>query len=699
MNFNQAAAQYAQSPTRETLAQVTQALLRELTPREKIKLLSGRALGTTVRNLILYRRKYNATPYAAGGCKRLGIPSLLFTDGPRGVVLRQSTCFPVPMARGASFDDALESRIGEAIAREAVAGGANYFAGICINLLRHPAWGRAQETYGEDSYLLGRMGAALTRAVQAYGVMACPKHFACNSIEDLRFSVDAQADARTLREVYLPHFQKCVDAGALSIMGAYNKVNGQYCCENKALLTDILRGEMGFDGVVISDFFYAIYNAQRALTAGCDVEMPYLVHYLILPHLLRKGKISIEDIDAAAGHVIGALLRSAPRIKPQGKDVILCREHTALAREAAQKGMVLLKNDKGLQNEDPVLPIEEKAPRIAVLGRYADKKNWGDYGSSNVFSPYCVTPWQGIKAGFADGEVVCYNGCDPEEALKIAQNSDVLIACVGSDHRQEGEFMFNLGNRKRKPKNVGGDRAKLRLPPEDIVLVKALCGSGKRVVVYVMGGSAYVLEDLLELDPNAILMGFYAGLEGGNALADILSGRVNPGGRLPFTIAKREEDYPPFLRVQDDARAIEYGYYHGYTLLDKQGKRARFPFGYGLSYTTFAYGNFHAEAAPEGVYASLTVRNTGSRTGSTVAQFYAGSAGAQDDRPVKQLKGFQRVVLEPGESVEVRELLPWDDLRFYDSNTKQWGLDAAYIIYAGADAEEAMTRSARVQSP
>ena len=691
MDFQKAASIYAANPSRETLAQVTQALLRELTPKEKIHLLSGRALGTTVRNLILYRRKYNATPYAAGGCKRLGIPPLLFTDGPRGVVLRQSTCFPVPMGRGAAFDDELESRIGEAIAKEAIAGGANYFAGICINLLRHPAWGRAQESYGEDSYLLGRMGAALTRAVQAYGVMACPKHFACNSIEDLRFSVDAQPDARTLREVYLPHFRKCVDAGALSVMGAYNKVNGQYCCENKELLTDILRGEMGFDGVVISDFFYAIYNAQKALTAGCDVEMPYLVHYLALPHLLRKGKLSMEDIDTAAGHVIGALLRSAPNIKPQGKDVILCGEHTALAREAAQKGMVLLKNDG-------VLPIEASAPRIAVLGRYADKKNWGDYGSSNVFSPYCVTPYQGIKAGFADGEVACYNGCDPEEALKIAQNSDVLIACVGSDHRQEGEFMFNLGNRKSKPKNVGGDRANLHLPPEDIALVKALCATGKKVVVYVMGGSAYVLEDLLVLDPNAVLMGFYAGLEGGSALADILSGRANPGGRLPFTIAQREEDYPPFLRVQDDARAIEYGYYHGYTLLDKQGKRARFPFGFGLSYTTFSYENLHAETSEEGVYASLTVRNTGARAGSTVAQFYAGSAGAEDDRPVKQLKGFQCVALEPGESVDVRELLPWDDLRFYDSNTKQWGIDAAYIVYAGADAEEAMGRQARVEA-
>jgi len=504
--------------------------------------------------------------------------------------------------------------------------------------------------------------------------------------------VDAQPDARTLREVYLPHFQKCIDAGALSIMGAYNKVNGQYCCENKELLTDILRGEMGFDGVVISDFFFAIYSAQRALQAGCDVEMPYIVHYLVLPSLLRKGKISMEDIDTAAGRMLGALLRSAPNIKPQGQDVILCQEHVALARETAQKGMVLLKNDG-------VLPIEKKNPRIAVLGRYADKKNWGDHGSSNVYSPYCVTPYQGIKAGFAQGNVACYSGCDPAKALEAAEDSDILVACVGSDHKQEGEFLLNLGNRNTKPKNVGGDRANLRLPREDIALVRALCQTGKQVVVYVMGGSAYVLEDLLALGPNAILMGFYAGLEGGNALADILSGRVNPGGRLPFTIAKSETDYPPFLRVQDDARAIKYGYYHGYALLDKQEKKARFPFGFGLSYTSFSCDDFHAEATEEGILASLTMRNTGGRAGSTVAQFYAGSAGAEDDRPVKQLKGFRRVELEPGESIEVRELLLWNDLRFYNPAMKRWGLDAAYIVYAGADAEESMARSTQVQAP
>ncbi len=692
MNFQQAAAQYAANPGQGTLEQVTAQLLRELTPREKMRLLSGHAMGATVRNVLLYRRKYNATPYAAGGCKRLGIPELRFSDGPRGVVLRRSTCFPVPMLRGASFDDELEYRIGQAIAREAIAGGANYFAGICINLLRHPAWGRAQESYGEDTHLLGRMGAALTHAVQGYGMMACPKHFACNSIEDLRFSVDVRADARALREVYLPHFGKCFDAGALSVMGAYNQLNGDYCCESQALLTHTLREEMGFDGVVTSDFFYAIRDAAKALKAGCDVEMPYTFRYLALPRLLRRGRIALADLDAAAGHLLGALLRSVPNLRAQERKVILSNEHTALAREAAQKGMVLLKNDA-------VLPITERAPRIAVLGRYANRKNWGDHGSSNVFSPYCVTPYQGIHAGFASGKVVYYNGCDPRRACKAAAGSDYLVVCVGSDHRQEGEFLFNLGNRKRKPKGVGGDRASLRLPPEDIALVRALCKTGKKVVVYVMGGSAYLMEELIEAGPQAILMGFYAGLEGGNALADILSGRQNPSGHLPFTIARHAEDYPPFLRVEDDTRTIDYGYYHGYMLLEKEGKSARFPFGFGLSYTDFSFENLRAEATDEGILACLTAQNTGGRAGAAVAQFYVGSAGAAADRPVKQLKGFCRVELAAGEAKQLRELLPWADLRFYDPETKQWVLDAAYTVYAGADAERAMALAARVDAP
>ena len=353
MDFNKAMELYSSNPTKENLHKVATELLGEMTLKEKIRTLQGHALGVTAKNFLTKGRFYNGEAYPAGGCKRLGIPPILFTDGPRGIVMKKCTCFPVSMLRGASFDDELEYHIGEVFAKEASALDANLFAGVCINLLRNPMWGRAQETYGEDPYLLGRMGAALTKAMQDNGIIACPKHYALNSIEDLRFSANAIADKRTLHEVYLPHFKKCIDAGAMSIMGAYNRVNGTYACENKELLTDILRNKWDFDGFALSDFFYGIYDATRSLKAGMDMEMPYLFRYATLGNLLKKGAISEDDINTSALRILKALISTLPKYKKQPESVILSEEHIALARETATKGMVLLKNN------DMTLPIQE----------------------------------------------------------------------------------------------------------------------------------------------------------------------------------------------------------------------------------------------------------------------------------------------------------------------------------------------------
>ncbi len=320
MNFDTALRLYKKEPTKEKLHEVSELLLKEMTIKEKIRILQGHAMGVTVKNFLSKGRFYNGEAYPAGGCKRLGIPPVMFTDGPRGIVMKKCTCFPVSMLRGAAFDDELEYRIGEVFAKEASALDANLFAGVCINLLRNPMWGRAQETYGEDPYLLGRMGAALTGAMQDNGIIACPKHYALNSIEDLRFSANAIADERTLHEVYLPHFKKCIDAGAMSIMGAYNKVNGTYACENRKLLTDILRNQWGFDGFALSDFFYGIYDAVRSLKSGMDVEMPYLFRYSVLSHKLRKGDICVQDIDVAVLRVLRALISTLPKHNKQPEE-------------------------------------------------------------------------------------------------------------------------------------------------------------------------------------------------------------------------------------------------------------------------------------------------------------------------------------------------------------------------------------------
>ena len=670
MNFQDAVRIYEEHPDRKTLNEAAAALCREMTLHERLHMLRGHALGTTAKTFLTKGRYYNGEAYAAGGCRRLGVPPVKFTDGPRGIVMRHGTCFPMPMMRGASFDTDLESRIAQAFAREAAAGGANLFAGICINLLRNPMWGRAQETYGEDPFLLGRMGEVQTRAMQENGIIACPKHYALNSIEDLRFSVDARCDDRTLYDVYLPHFKKCIDAGAMSIMGAYNKVNGTYCCENRRLLTDILRNEWGFEGFALSDFFFGIYDGARSLKAGLDVEMPYIFRYALLGAALRRGRITERQINTAVTRVLKALIVTLPKQKDVPKEAILSPEHIALAREAAVKGTVLLQNKHG------VLPLPAGA-KIAVVGRYADKKNVGDHGSSQVYSPYTVTAYQGIRNRFGGDSVTCYNGCDPFKAATAAQDSDYIVILVGSDWLQEGEFLVNLGNVKSKPKGSGGDRADLRIPAEDEALIRALKETGKPLIVDIMGGSAYVIKDWSDL-ADCILMSFYSGLEGGNALADILSGDANPCGRLPFTVAEDPDDYPPFLHIGSEKKSIGYGYYHGYTLFDKTKKNVQFPFGFGLSYTEFSLSDASAEKTETGARVSLTVKNTGERDGDAVVQLYASSERTDADRPIKLLKGFARVPLKAGEEKRVELCVSAEDLAFYDHEEKRMRPDEAY---------------------
>lgn len=679
MDFIKATELYKKEPTKENLHQLAESLAGEMTLKEKIHMLQGHAMGVTVKNFLTKGRFYNGEAYPAGGCKRLGIPPVLFTDGPRGIVMEKCTCFPVSMLRGASFDDELEYRIGEVFAKEASALDANLFAGICINLLRNPMWGRAQETYGEDPYLLGKMGVALTKAMQDNGIIACPKHYALNSIEDLRFSVNAKADERTMHEVYLPHFKKCVDAGAMSIMGAYNKVNGTYACENKTLLTDILRDKWGFDGFALSDFFYGIYDAARSLKSGMDVEMPYIFRYALLGYKLKKGEITESDIDKAVCRVLRALIKVLPEHKKYPKSVILSKEHTDLAREVAGKGMVLLKNN------DKVLPIKD-GNKIAVVGRYANKRNTGDHGSSNVYSPYAVTPYEGIKNRFGAENVTVYNGCACKKAIMAASKSDYVVVCVGSDWLQEGEFLVNLGNVRKKPKGSGGDRADLRIPEEDVKLIKALSQLGKKLIVNIMGGSAYIIKDWIDC-ADAVIMSFYSGLEGGNALADIISGDVVPGGKLPFTIALNAEDYPSFLHLGTENKDIEYGYYHGYTLFDKKTIEPHFPFGYGLSYTEFSIDNADFENDGNIIKVRADVSNKGEVDADEVVQVYVGSENSEKDRPIKLLKGFKRVCVKAGEIVKAEINVDIEDIKFYNPEKGEWELDESYVLYAGSDSK------------
>lgn len=686
LNFEQAVRQYQAAGTDEALQAAASALRAELKTSEKLQMLAGRLF--FLRNgydLITKGQKYNCRPCIAGGVKRLGIPQVAFSDGPRGVVMGNSTCFPVSMARGASFDDALEYEIGLAIADEVAAQGGNYYAGICINLLRNPRWGRAQETYGEDPYLLSRMGVALTKAVQEKGVIACPKHFAFNSIENVRFDVNVEADEVTAQEVYYPHFKACIDAGAMSIMGAYNLFRGDHCCESSYLLKDVLRKQWDFQGFTISDFLMGVRHADKALKAGMDIEMPQRMHYYALPLLLKTGKIKLADVDASVESILRALIKITPRLQRPSRAVVASKAHAALARRAAEEGTVLLKNS-GL------LPLTD-AKKVAVIGRYANKINVGDHGSSSVAAPYTITPYQGLCEVFGRGNVVLCEGTDFFARQAEIAACDAVILCVGSDYKQEGENLANFSKSDATTeKAMGGDRYSLRIPAAETQLIHSACCAFKNVIVNIIGGSAYVIEDWKN-EPAAILHSFYSGMEGGRALAALLTGRVNPSGHLPFTIAKSEADYPDFLFPGDATRTIRYGYYHGYTLLDREKKTAAYPFGFGLSYTTFAYDAPQAADAGEEIAISLTVRNTGARDGKTVVQVYAGAAG---DHPVKLLKGFQKVFVPAGGAVQVTVPVRKADLRFYDVASGAWYLADEYTFYVGQDAEDAMLHEVKL---
>ena len=325
---------------------------------------------------------YYEHPWPAAKVPRLGVPGIDFADGPRGCVLGDATAFPVSMARGATFDPELEERIGEAIGAELRASGATYTGAVCMNVLRHPAWGRAQETYGEDPHHVGRMAAAFTRGLQRH-VMACMKDFALNSMENYRFSVDVTVDERALHEVYLPHFRRVAAEGVASVMSAYNSVNGEWCGENAPLLTDVLREEWGWDGFVTSDFIFGLRDAVKSVRAGLDIEMPFRQQRAMHLHpAIERGELGIEAVDAAVERIVATLLRfahvyeSQPSLSVVGRD-----EHRTLARQAAVASTVLLCND-GL------LPVDRtRTARVAVLGRLAAISNLGDLSLIHISEP------------------------------------------------------------------------------------------------------------------------------------------------------------------------------------------------------------------------------------------------------------------------------------------------------------------------
>ena len=643
-------------------------VLKKMSLEEKVSQMSGHGFFKSV----MEDRGFAKRAYEAAGLDKYQIPPFKFTDGPRGVIIPGSTCFPVSMARAASWDIGLEQKVGDVIGKEVRAHGGNLFGGVCINLLRHPAWGRAQETYGEDPFLLGEFGAALTRGVQKHNVMATAKHFAANSIENARFKVNVKMDERTLREVYLPHFKRCVEEGCATIMSAYNKLRDKYCGHNDYLLRKVLKEDWNFRGFVHSDWMYGVRDTKGGVTGGLDVEMPRAKYYKYkkIVRALDKGEISEEMIDDAVRRVIRTILAFVTRKDPQvyDKDLIGCEDHYKVALEAAEKSMVLLKN------ENNFLPLHiGKIKKLAIFGKYAKVKNIGDHGSSSVRVKEVSTPLKGITK-YADDRIdILYDdGKDLNQARSLASDVDVSVIVVGLSHKDEGEYI--------KEFRVVGDRDSLALRDKHIKLIKTVASENKNCVVVLIGGSAITVEEWKE-DVPAILMAWYSGVEGGNALAKILFGDVNPGGKLPFTIPKDPQHLPYFDKHADE---IEYGYYHGYTLFEKESHEPAFPFGFGLSYTTFGYNNLKIDVKDEKIIGIIDVKNTGDMAGDEVIQLYIGFEVSKIDRPVKLLKGFTRVSLSPNETKNVKIEVPRKNLAWYNPESKSWEIEhIKYTLYMG----------------
>lgn len=645
-----------------------------LTLEEKIGIMSGQSTEEKLMYDLFTIGHYNMKPYPTMAIDRLGLPNVRFVDGPRGVVAGSSTCFPVSMARGATFDRELEEEIGKVIGAEVRAQGGNYFGGVCINLPRNPRWGRAQECYGEDQYHMGEMGAALTRGVQSQNVMACIKHFAMNSIENARFKADVYADKRTLHEVYLPHFKRCIEEGAASVMGAYNKVYGDQASESKLLLKDILRTKWGFDGFTLSDFIWAVKDAVKAVQNGMNIEMPDIMHYHEeLPKAVEEGRIDVADIDEAVGYILRTILYYETRKDPMEytTDVIACPAHIQTARRAAEESMVLLKN------KNSILPFsKETTGKIVVLGVLGDTENIGDHGSSKVHPYYTVTPLRGLMKKMPAAEIIYNDGSNLETARTLAKEADAVVVVAGYIHSDEGEFLADRSDIAE----MGGDRASMRLHKRDIDLIKGLEGTNDHMVCVLVGSSAILIDEWEDKMP-AILFSFYSGMEGGNVLADILFGDICPSGKLPYTVAYSEEDYPFF---DPDCTRADYEYYHGYAKLDKEGKKPLYPFGFGLSYTTFEISKPEIEVFKDTAKVCVTVKNTGKIKGAEIAQLYIGCEGSSVDRPVKVLKNFERVVLNPGEEKQVILTVTKKAMAYFDEAKDDFvEEDITYVAYIG----------------
>ncbi|WP_294809244.1 glycoside hydrolase family 3 C-terminal domain-containing protein [uncultured Gemmiger sp.] len=647
--------------------QNTELLLKELTLEEKCALLSG------------------AETFKTRGMPQHGIPQIWLSDGPHGLRKQAgesdhlglnpsvpATCFPTASAVANSWDTALGEEIGAALGEEAAAQEVSVLLGPGLNMKRNPMCGRSFEYFSEDPYLAGKLAAGYIRGIQSKGVAACPKHFAVNSQETRRMASDSIVDERTLREIYLTGFEIAVKEGhPRSIMSSYNLVNGTYANENKHLLMEILRDEWGFDGAVITDWGGSNDHAL-GVKNGSTLEMPApggdSVRELLAA--VESGKISESDIDARLSELLPLVFdtKAALDAAPRAFDAAA---HHALARRAAEESLVLLKNEGAL------LPLAA-GTKVAVIGDFAKNPRYQGAGSSMVNS----TQVDVLLDKLIDSElnVIGYQqGFDrhgkPDAALQksaceLAAQANAVILCMGLDEIAESE---------------GLDRSNLHLAQNQVDLLQAVKAVNPKIVVVLYSGS--VVETPWLDNCQALLYAALGGQAGAGAVADALIGKVNPGGKLAETWPLTYADVPSAADFATRRKTVAYreGLYIGYRYFTTAEKAVRFPFGYGMSYTTFAYSDMAADA--QGV--SLTVTNTGSVAGTEIVQLYVAKKNSEIFRPARELKGFARVTLAPGEKQRITIALDDKAFRFRNVKSNRWEIEGGeYELLVGASVED-----------
>ncbi|MFS8500416.1 MAG: glycoside hydrolase family 3 C-terminal domain-containing protein [Caldicoprobacter sp.] len=637
-------------------------LISQMTLEEKASLCSG---------LDLWHLK---------GVERLGIPSIMVSDGPHGlrkqnaehIELKTSvpaTCFPTAVGLASSWNRELVEKVGAAIGEECQAEGVSVLLGPGANIKRSPLCGRNFEYFSEDPYLSSEMAASHIKGVQSQGVGTSLKHFAANNQEHRRMSVDAVIDERTLREIYLASFEGAVKKGKpWTVMCSYNRVNGEYASENKYLLTDILRDEWGFDGVVVSDWG-AVNEKVKALEAGLDLEMPssFGIRDQQIVQAVKEGKLSEEVLDRAVERILNLIFKAVDGRK---ENATYDKEaHHQLAREVARECMVLLKN------EDKILPLKRQGT-IAVIGEFARKPRYQGGGSSHVNPTKLDDIYEEIKKSAGNSVNVLYakgyrldkDEVDEgllEEAKQVAMNADVAVIFAGLPEHYESE---------------GYDRQHMRMPESHCALIEGVAEVQPNVVVVLSNGSPVEMPWIDKV--KGLLEAYLGGQALGGAIADLLFGDANPSGRLAETFPKKLSDNPSYLNFPGEGDRVEYreGIFVGYRYYDKKGIEPLFPFGYGLSYTTFEYSDLNISKKEildtETVTVSVKVKNTGDRAGKEVVQLYVRDVESSVIRPEKELKGFEKVELQPGEEKVVTFELDKRAFAYYNVDIKDWHVES-----------------------